>query len=206
MLVVFLSNNLKRIEIVSLLFLIPVIGYHLLLNTQFEQLHAILSNYLPLLNHFPLFFAGILFYKIKFNEVGWIQHVLIVFCFILQYVLFFDGGKSHYFISQPEYGSMLLFYWSLFILYTGNHLKFIVNKVTLFLGDISYSLYLLHTYIGRDLIVPGLVKYAGFNFWVAVFGFALPSVLVISAFVSKYLEKPLMSYIRVQYKKRIISE
>jgi peptidoglycan/LPS O-acetylase OafA/YrhL len=202
MLGVFLTNNLKRIEIFAALALLPVFGYHLLLNTKFQGLHAILSTYLPLLNHFPLFFAGILFYKMKFEQVSWVRYGLIIFCFVFQYVLFFDGGFNKYYISQAEYGGMLVIYFSLFILYVTQSLGFIVNKITLFFGDISYSLYLMHSYIGTDFLIPNLMKYANLNFWVASLGVALPVTLILSILTNRYVEKPVTQYIRKQYKKR----
>ena len=200
MLVIFLSKNLKKIEVISCVALLPVIGYHLLLNTKFHVLHMRLNNYLPLLSHFPLFFAGILFYKMKFDQINWTRYLLIISCFILQYILFFDGGRSHYIISQSEYGLMLAIYFTLFILYTSNCLSFIVNRVTLFLGSISYSLYLLHNFIGDKIIITRLIKYTHTNIWVASFAIALPIVLIISTLSNKYVEKPTMDYIRKKYR------
>lgn len=200
MLVIFLSKNLKRIETISCVALLPVIGYHLLLNTKFHVVHMRLDNYLPLLSHFPLFFAGILFYKMKFDQINWTRYLLIISYFILQYILFFDGGRSHYIISQPEYGLMLTIYFTLFILYTNNRLSFIVNRVTLFLGSISYSLYLMHSFIGDGIIIPRLIKYTYINIWIASFGIALPIVLIIATLTNRYIEKPAMDYIRKKYR------
>ena len=133
------------------------------------------------------------------------RYSLVILCFLLQYVMYLDGDLINHRISQPEYGFMLMLYFSLFILYTSNRLSFIVNRVTLFLGSISYSLYLLHNFISRELIIPGLIKYAHLNFWVACLGVALPTVLIIAMLVNKYVEKPAMNYIRTQYRKKNIS-
>jgi peptidoglycan/LPS O-acetylase OafA/YrhL len=200
MLAIFLSKNLRRIEIISGLTLVPVIGYHLLLNTQLQFIHNSLGYYLPLLNNFPMFFAGILFYKMKFDQINWMRYSLVVLCFLLQYTMYLDGDLIPHRISQIEYGLMLMIYFSLFILYTSNRLSFIVNRVTLFLGSISYSLYLLHNFISRELIIPGLIKYAHLNFWVACLGVALPIILIIATLTNKYIEKPAMDYIRTKYR------
>jgi peptidoglycan/LPS O-acetylase OafA/YrhL len=200
MLVIFMSKNIRNIEIISCIALLPVIGYHLLLNTKFHVLHMRLENHLPLLGHFPMFFAGILFYKMKFEKINWYRYLLIVLCFIIQYILFFDGGRSYYFISQPEYGLMLTVYFTLFILYGVNRLSFIVNRVTLFLGNISYSLYLLHGFIGSEVVIPGLMKYAHLNIWVASIVVTLPILLIIATLTNKYIEKPAMNYIRKKYR------
>jgi peptidoglycan/LPS O-acetylase OafA/YrhL len=202
MLAIFLSKNLPRVEVISCFVLIAVIGYHLLLNTSLQSLHGKLAYYLPLLNHFPLFFAGILFYKIKFDRLTSIRYLLIILCFVLQYILFFDGGTAQYYIIQMEYGLALIIYATCFILYNNNYLNFIVNRLTLFLGSVSYSLYLLHNFIGREFIIPQLIRYTHCNFWVASLGVALPTVLAISILTNKYIEKPAMSYIRTKYKKK----
>jgi peptidoglycan/LPS O-acetylase OafA/YrhL len=203
MLLVFLTNSLKRVEAISCMAMLPIMGYHLLLNTKFHDLQLTLSNYLPLLNHFPLFFAGILFYKMKFDRVSPQRYLLVIGCFILQYILFFDGGFSRYYVSQSEYGFMLIIYFNLFLFYLTNRLNFIVNRVTLFLGSISYSLYLFHSYLGSEFLIPGLVEYANFNFWLAALGVALPMSLIIATLVNRYIEKPIMQYIRIQYKKKM---
>jgi peptidoglycan/LPS O-acetylase OafA/YrhL len=202
MMIVFVSKKLKKIEIISCFALIPVIGYHLLLNTKFHVLHMRLENYLSLLGHFPLFFAGILFYKMKFEQVTRTRYVLMILCLIIQYILFFDSGTGHYRISQLEYGSMLIIYFTLFVLYVKDKLNFVVNPLTLFLGDISYNLYLLNNFLGVEFITPLLVKYAKLNFWVASFGVALPVILVVAILTNRYVEKPAMNYIRLKYKRR----
>jgi peptidoglycan/LPS O-acetylase OafA/YrhL len=202
MLAIFLSKNLPRVEVISCFALIAVIGYHLLLNTSLQSLHGKLGYYLPILNHFPLFFAGILFYKVKFDKLTFIRYSLIILCFVLQYVLFFDGGTANYRITQTEYGLALIIYATCFTLYVNNYLSFIVNRLTLFLGSISYSLYLLHNFIGKEFIIPELIRYTNCNFWVASFGVALPTTLVISVMINKYIEKPAMNYIRTKYKKK----
>jgi peptidoglycan/LPS O-acetylase OafA/YrhL len=97
---------------------------------------------------------------------------------------------------------MLIVYFTLFILYVKDKLSFVVNPLTLFLGDISYNLYLLNNFLGVEFITPLLVKYAKFNFWVASFGVALPVVLVVAILTNKYVEKPAMNYIRLKYKGR----
>jgi peptidoglycan/LPS O-acetylase OafA/YrhL len=197
---VFLLKKLPKIERIGLFMLVPVILYHLTLNTQYHIVHQALGRYLPLINHFPLFFAGILVYKIKFDRSTFLRHLGIVVCFMIQYQLFFDGGKSRFFIEQPAYGAMLLFYLLLVFLYTNNQLSFIVNRASLFMGNISYSLYLLHQFLALEVIMPVAMKYAHVNFWVAGLGIALPITIVVATLINQYVEKPMTRRIRSWYK------
>jgi peptidoglycan/LPS O-acetylase OafA/YrhL len=78
-----------------------------------------------------------------------------------------------------------------FILFVNNGLKFIVNKVTLFFGKISFALYLTHQYVSLFLIIPLLTKVLKFNYWLISFGFALPIVVLVASFITFYIEVPL---------------
>ncbi len=200
MLSIFLLKKLDSIEVIGFFSLIPVFLYHLTLNTQYHIIHQALGRYLPIINHFPLFLAGILVYKIKFDRPNFLRYLGIVGCFMLQYNLFFDGGKSRFFIEQSFYGIMLLIYLLIVFIYTSNQLKFIVNRASLFMGEISYSLYLLHQFIALEIIIPAAMNYAHIDFWVASFVIALPVVILLAALINRYIEKPMTRYIRSKYK------
>ncbi len=199
---IFLLKKLPQIERIGVVTLVPVILYHLTLNTQFHIIHQILGRFLPIINHFPLFLAGILAYKIKFDRPLFLRYLGIVLCFMIQYRLFFDGGKSRFFIEQPAYGIMLLFYLLLVFLYTNNQLSFIVNRASLFMGNISYSLYLIHQFLALEIIMPLVMKYAHVDFWVAGFGVALPMTIAIAALINQYVEKPMTQYLRSRFNDR----
>ena len=196
MLFVFLTRNLKRIELIGCLGLLPVIGQHVLLGTKYNSIALFISQIFPLISHFPLFLAGIALYKIKFDRPTVLRYLIIVLCFTLQYHLFLDGGKARLFVSQTEYGCSLVFYCGIFMLYANNALGFIVNQVSVFLGKISYSLYLVHEFISLEIMMPILTKYFNINFWIAAFGITFPIVILIAFAIHRYIEKPSMSYIR----------
>lgn len=88
---------------------------------------------------------------------------------------------------------MLLIYFVAFYLYTINKLGFIVNKTTVFLGNISFSLYLIHQRISNETLIPFFTKYVGF--WMACL-ISLLIVITMATLINKFIEKPLMNYIR----------
>jgi peptidoglycan/LPS O-acetylase OafA/YrhL len=174
--------------------------------------HYVLSDIAPLffkfsrwlcglLNHFPLFFAGILFYQIKLKTAQrWLNLSLLAACFVVQVILYADGGTSYLYISQLEYSVMLAIYFTVFSLYAFNMPLGIVNKATVFLGTISYSLYLVHKFVCVHLIIPAL-EAAGWNFWLIVFGVCLPMVILLASLITFGIEKPALRFIRDRYKK-----
>jgi peptidoglycan/LPS O-acetylase OafA/YrhL len=201
MVVIFVSKKLKAIEIIGSITMLPIFIYSLpFFKYELSGVHKILSGGLPLINHFPLFFAGILFYKIKPGDSNKRSYLLILLCFICQLLLFNDGGRSHYFISLPQYLGMLTIYFLTFILFIKNKLKFLINRYTLFLGSISFSLYLLHEYISLTVIMPWL-NAMGMNFYLAM-AIDILIVIILAYTITKLIEQPAMRYIRNKYIRR----
>jgi peptidoglycan/LPS O-acetylase OafA/YrhL len=121
---------------------------------------------IPLLQFWPLFFAGILFYKIINKNINHTKYFgMIILCLISQIILFDYSGRYRGYIVFSEYAFMLIFYFSLFTLFVYGKLKFIINKPSLFLGKISYALYLIHQMISIGFIIPFLTKKLNLNFW-----------------------------------------
>jgi peptidoglycan/LPS O-acetylase OafA/YrhL len=147
-------------------------------------------TWIPLLQFFPLFFAGIIFYKIYTNKTNLtINYVLIIFCLVCQ-LLLFHIGRSKVFISLEEYGFMLILYFLLFTLFANNKLSFIVNGITLFLGKISFALYLIHQRISLSFIIPLFHEKLGINFWIVTVFIDLPIIIAIAAFITYKIEIP----------------
>jgi peptidoglycan/LPS O-acetylase OafA/YrhL len=158
--------------------------------------HEIISE-VPLLTFLPLFIAGTTFYQLYYGSGKVLQHYLIaLICLVCQILLFNYGGKSHFYLTQSEYGGMVLIYFLLFILFVHGKLKFIVNKVTLFLGKISYSLYLIHQFLAVNVIIPILTRMMHINYWVASFFIALPLILLVAFFINRYIEIPISRRMR----------
>jgi peptidoglycan/LPS O-acetylase OafA/YrhL len=189
MLIIFCLKQLKHIQLIGAIALIPVIIFRSI------GAPTSISHVLPIANFYPLFYAGILFYKMKFESITIARFVLAIGCFIIQYSLFNTTLRSAA-ISAEQYGVMLGLYCCTFLLYTNNYLRFIIHPATIFLGNISYSLYLVHQFMCANVIVPGLMRYAHMNFWIAAFGVALPIALIVATLIHKFVEKPAMNLIR----------
>jgi peptidoglycan/LPS O-acetylase OafA/YrhL len=202
MLSLLIMKKLHRIEAIGAALLVPVFFYGHYLNGISPRLMHLLGTYLPLINHFPLFYAGILFYKIRFDKPSVFRYVMLGVCFALQLSLFHVGGRSSGVITETQYVCMLGTYFTLFILYVNNLLGFIVNKATLFLGSVSFGLYLVHQYLCLNILLPFATGRLHLNFFCAAFLFALPVVLLLAYLIHIIVEKPAMDAIRAWYKAR----
>jgi peptidoglycan/LPS O-acetylase OafA/YrhL len=186
--------SLKKIK-----YILPI-GFSILLVTIINEIW--LKNYFPVFQkiqtifplfiHFPLFLAGILFYKIAHTvdrKQNAFYYGCLLVCFVVRLTLFDDLNRISGNISFTLYLMVLTFYFLLFILFVNNKLSFIVSRPTLFLGKISFALYLIHQYISTGVILPGLIKYAHLNFWIAAL-IALPTIILLAAAITYYIEIP----------------
>ena len=154
-------------------------------------------SYIPLLKFIPLFFAGIIFYKIyteKYNTVE--NYCILLVCLVCQISLYNYSGWSMRFISQTEYASMLTIYFILFTLFVNGKLKIIVSKPSLFLGKISFALYLIHQKISIGYLIPTLVNKYHVNYWIASLLITLPIVIGLAAIITDYIEVPFSKRMR----------
>jgi peptidoglycan/LPS O-acetylase OafA/YrhL len=195
-------NQKKYIELTGVFCLIFSFFYRYFIFDLFNTKPAndFLSS-IPLLIFFPLFFSGILFYKLKFDKKTPTRWLLLLISFILQLYIFEPLYFNRGYITFTSYFITLSIIYFAFILYIFNKLNFIVNKYTLFLGSISYVLYLLHKVVGNDLIIPVLNIKCGINYPITI----LLTLIIIGFFsylISTYIEKPALLFIRTKYFKK----
>lgn len=194
MLYLFLTKSLKSAAAI----LIPLV----LLGTILTEFHwfqpfsmAYFKNF-PLAQSLPLFVSGILFYRIFTKQENKLLNILLIIgCYLLQVLLFTKTGRANYYISQGEYKAVLAVYYALFFLFVFGKLHFIVTKGTLFLGKVSFALYLIHQYFSIYFLIPNLMKW-GINYYVAAFLIALPICILIAAAITYWIEKPLGSWFK----------
>jgi len=170
-----------------------------------EENHTInqLFGYLPIVCQLPLFLAGISFYKIHSSNESKLKNILyLAILFILQLILLHKQySDNSSFLTYNEHIVTLIIFYALFSLFVLNKLKFLVNKVTLFFGKISFALYLIHQFISYYFIIPYAIDNLGVNFWVACFCISLPIVVGLSTLITFYIEIPLSRMIK---RKKII--
>ena len=173
MLVLFKLNLLRHIRLIGAAVCLMVTIFSVFFWSDHTQS---VFELMPLLQFFPLFFAGIMFYQIYSTQHDrYLNYLLIIGCLICQILLFNHAGRSRLVIDHMSYSVMLVIFFFLFTLFVNNKLKFIVTKPTLFLGKISFALYLVHQFVSIGIIFPYFVDKLHYNFWVITLGVALPT-------------------------------
>lgn len=184
----------------GLLFVIAL--YCMWLETYYPAINWDFVYWFHLFTHFPLFLAGIVFYRIIHNEGKiYFNYAILVLCFVVQSNLFDNFPKAADFISHTEYMMVLGFYFLLFILFVNHKLGFIVSKPSLFIGKISFALYLIHQFISIDLIIPELLKH-GCPFWPAALAALSVSVLLATG-ITYFIEVPLGKKLNLALRRKL---
>jgi peptidoglycan/LPS O-acetylase OafA/YrhL len=198
-LLVFILKKINRIDLICSFFLIGITLNELLVKKHFPSIFNQIGTIYPLVFSFPLFFAGIYFYKLKFENNSWRNYFFIFGSYIVACLVYNQEAASKCFITTEVYSLILGVYFLAFILYINDKLKFIVNKITLFFGTISYPLYLIHLTFSVLYVIPLLMKNWHVSFlWSSVIAFSL--CVSLATLVTFYVEKPLIYYFKKQYK------
>jgi peptidoglycan/LPS O-acetylase OafA/YrhL len=196
----FMSKKLKQIELLGFILVILIQVYEIFTRSNFSdsKIYIIPRSYFPIISHFQLFFAGIIFYKIRTSKANWQRHLMIFICFASSILLYSDSGKSHFFISRELYTAMLLIYFSVFYLFAYRKLQILAVRPLLFLGAISYCLYLIHDKAGYLLF-----SFLKSRIHIDLLLITLMVIVVmigISALVTYYIEIPVIKYIRKNFR------
>ena len=204
MFLLFIFKWLRKIEFIGLVLVLFILFKNVYIFVHYNTLSVFLDKWFSLFNHFPLFFSGIIFYKIKVAGSNKLQYVLLALCFLVQLNLFTNTSRSAGFINFTEYSIALSIYFIIFLIYINFGINLICNKVCIFLGFISYCLYLIHQYISIEVVIPVSIKYLHLNLFSACL-VSLAIVLSLAYLITKFIERPAMLYLRsiflVRYKK-----
>ncbi|ROV59630.1 acyltransferase [Vibrio ponticus] len=154
------------------------------------------------------------------NSLGYIEvHPAIYKLFLMKYIALFLSGicffnivnkskskltlisltialLSSVFIFSLEVFLIIAIFHVVFYLSVTGRIKFMTHKSLVFLGGLSYSLYLLHQNIGYVII--NLSYDMQFNPWVGIICATVISLLF-ATMSMKFVEKPALSYIRRRY-------
>ncbi len=139
-----------------------------------------------LLDHGHFFFAGVLFYRMKSDGFTLPRWLLLTTCI-----------TAAWYVRDLPHALALSVASILFLAFITGRLRWIVVTPLVFLGDISYPLYLLHQNIGFAII--SRMEKAGFTAeaWLLV---PAASVLLLSMCVNRLVEKPARRWLREKWK------
>lgn len=134
------------------------------------------------LKYTNLFIAGIIFYHIKTNGHSAYRLTLLTACLL-----------SEYYASGLESALFTAAFFALFFLAVNKKLRFLRTKPLLWLGGISYTLYLVHQMIGFR-VIQSLEK-AGSDANQAILTSTILSICLASL-ITYLIEKPALNYVR----------
>ncbi len=145
--------------------------------------HVPFVNILLNLKFAMFFFAGIIFFRIKAEIHDIWDHFIILSCLVIAI------------LSDLAYIPALIYIgiFSLFYLFVYGKLQRLCNKPLIFIGIISYPLYLIHQNIGFVLI-RSLSKIISNE--ILVIAVALCIVIFLAWVITRYLEYPIMLILR----------
>lgn len=140
-----------------------------------------------LLKYAHLFLAGVLFYRLRFIGPSRARHLLLGCCLITQFIV--HGFWAGLFGAA---------FFGLFYALSMRRFPLVTMRPLVFLGTISYSLYLIHQNIGYVIMralssTPRIVQVLA----------ATVTVLVLAVLLTFLVEKPALRLIRSMYKKRL---
>jgi len=180
--IVFIFNKQKNIERIGIGWLLLMVAIYLL------QQQALLPSvnyyyFVPLLRNGNLFIAGIFFYQLKNNPSEKRKHWLILLCLVV-----------HFIINPGEEALAIGFIFLVLYLFVFDKLKFLRSRIPFFLGYICYPLYLLHQYIGYEVI--NYLNAAGMeNSFLKISVTALV-IISLASLVTFTVERPAMKFLR----------
>lgn len=178
----YITGNINKINTICIALLLLSISHSIELITLPKILYKIL-----LLEYLPFFFAGICFYSIMAKGASMKSSSCLAISLLSTLVIY-----------SLEAFVVFAFFYLIFLLLINNKLTLLVNKPLLYLGAISYSLYLVHQNIGYMIIN----KFYLFNLN-PMLGIATAILvsLVLASISHELIEKTSIKFIRNTYKK-----
>ncbi len=149
---------------------------------QIPELLAFPVKDLLFVKYAPLFIAGMLIYRRHRHGASTADNLLLAF------------SIGHSLIAwKAPYNLFVLACTGIFALAVAGHLERLANRPLLWLGGLSYSLYLVHQNIGYGIISWGYR--AGLPGWTGI-GLALITALALATLIHQLVEKPALSRFR----------
>jgi peptidoglycan/LPS O-acetylase OafA/YrhL len=186
MLGLFKARLLQRIESVAIVWLTLVISTSVAERYMNSFIVGPIKVFL-IIEFANLFIAGIMFYKIRKGEATALTYATLSLCLIAQR-----------FVSDWEATLVVLFCFLLFFATVKGWMRFIVIRPLVFLGTLTYTLYLVHQNIGYA-VIKGLGRFSlNSNFSVLI---AIAVSLSLASAITFLVEKPALNLIRKWHKR-----
>lgn len=182
--VLHLTGLLRRVELWVGIWLALIYAVHLAVHSGVNISPMIRTTLL--LEHGHFFFAGVLFHRMKSDGFSLVRWGLLLACI-----------AAAAYVRDLAHALALVAASLLFIAFITGRLRWIALKPLLFLGEISYPLYLLHQHIGYALIFR--LQKAGFTAaaWLLV---PVSVSLLLATAVNVLVEKPAREKLRMLWK------
>ncbi|WP_299111120.1 acyltransferase [uncultured Winogradskyella sp.] len=176
MFLLLVMRKIKHIDLICFVWLVAI---------ALNSFHDIMPIRVLFNLKFGYFFViGINFYKLKYRKSRWWNHALIAMSYLVSFFVI-DSIQKHI---------ILLTFIFIFYLFAYDRLKWINHKFLVTVGEISYVLYLLHQFIGYFIIYE-LIE-LGVNNSIILLLVPTTLMLVLSYFITFYVEKPIVNFLR----------
>lgn len=179
---VFISGKQKHIEAIGLGWLVLMLSvYYLTSEGLLPEINY--YYYVPLLKNGNLFLAGIYFYQLKNDPTATKKYWLLLLCL-----------GTHFIINPFEEALAISFIFIVLFLFMADKLKMLRGKIPFFFGYICYPLYLLHQYIGYEVI--NYLQDHGVNSILLNILITGMIIILLATLVTFTVERPAMRFLR----------
>jgi len=178
--ILYLMNKIKDIDNI-LIFYLLVLLLSIFLEIDNFYIYKIL-NQLFIFDFMPYFISGIVFYKIFMGERNLKLYLILLLAFL-----------SGFCLNNYDNAYVLFIIYTIFILLSLHKLSWLSFKPLIFIGSISYSLYLIHQNIGY------IILNSGFFFNVSPIlstTIAIITSIFLATLITYYIEKPSMKFLK----------
>lgn len=179
---VFIFKKQHHIERIGIAWMVIMTAVYAL--QKMEVLPAVNYYYLvPLLKNGTLFLGGIFFYQLKNNPGEKRIYGLLFMCLVV-----------HFIINTAEEAFAIAIIFLLLYLFVLDKLKLLRGRIPFFLGYICYPMYLLHQYIGYEVI--NFLNASGIENNFLVITITGLVIIALASAVTITVERPAMKFLR----------
>jgi len=191
-------KNIELILFIGMLSMVAIIVPYQLLDGSspiYTRFFIVFRGLVPILNHFHLFAAGIVFYLIYSKGINFMRVILLLCSFALIALTHRIGGKVFYFLNLNEHLICCLVFYLVFILTIYHKTLFLKHPLLVILGNISFVLYLIHQSFGiavSNYLTPSIGAAFSKSLGIA-------ASLILSYLITYYFDIPLRFWLKKKY-------